>query len=72
MGEARTPECDEACAVALCNLGEIAAMMGDKDESKKRFKESLALSRRIGFEEGISQSQDGLKAVSSVPAIAKA
>lgn len=47
-------------------------MMGDKNESKKRFKESLALSKRIGFEEGISQSQDGLKAASSATAITKA
>ena len=63
-GEDRTPECDEACAVALCNLGEIAAMTGDMEEAKKRFKESLGLSKRIAFPEGISQAQDGLAAVS--------
>ncbi|KAK7969469.1 hypothetical protein PG996_002090 [Apiospora saccharicola] len=63
-GEDRTPECDEACAVALCNLGEIAAMTGDMEEAKKRFKESLNLSKRISFPEGISQAQDGLAAAS--------
>jgi hypothetical protein len=63
-GEDRTPECDEACAVALCNLGEIAAMSGDMEEAKSRFKQSLGLSRRIGFEPGISQAQEGLDAVS--------
>ncbi|KAK7952227.1 uncharacterized protein PG986_007955 [Apiospora aurea] len=63
-GEDRTPECDEACAVALCNLGEIAAMTGDMEEAKKRFKESLGLSKRIAFPEGISQAQDGLAAAS--------
>ncbi|KAK8048790.1 hypothetical protein PG994_010520 [Apiospora phragmitis] len=63
-GEERTPECDEACAVALCNLGEIAAMTGDMEEAKKRFKESLGLSKRIAFPEGINQAQDGLAAAS--------
>ncbi|KAH8671024.1 hypothetical protein BX600DRAFT_509734 [Xylariales sp. PMI_506] len=63
-GEDRTEECDEACAVALCNLGEIAAMSGDKEEARKRFQESLALSQRIGFEPGINQAQDRLSASS--------
>ena len=66
-GEDRTPECDEACAVALCNLGEIAAMTGDMEEAKKRFKESLALSKRIAFPEGVNQAQDGLAATSVQP-----
>lgn len=63
-GDDRTSECDEACAVALCNLGEIAAMTGDMEEAKKRFKESLALSKRIAFPEGVNQAQDGLAAAS--------
>ncbi|KAK6864975.1 hypothetical protein PG995_001503 [Apiospora arundinis] len=66
-GDDRTPECDEACAVALCNLGEIAAMTGDMEEAKKRFKESLALSKRIAFPEGVNQAQDGLAAASLQP-----
>ncbi|RYP35050.1 hypothetical protein DL767_003955 [Monosporascus sp. MG133] len=63
-GENRTEECDEACAVALSNLGDIAAMAGDFGEAKRRFKESLELSKKIGFEPAIAQSQDGLKRVS--------
>ncbi|KAH8193519.1 hypothetical protein TruAng_012316 [Truncatella angustata] len=63
-GDDRTEECDQACAVALCNLGEIAAMMGDMDEAKARFKQSLGLSRRIGFEAGVTQAEDGLAATS--------
>jgi hypothetical protein len=62
-GEDRTEECDTACAVALCNLGDIAAMSGDMEEAKTRFKQSLGLSKRIGFDAGISQAEDGLAAV---------
>ncbi|ETS81309.1 hypothetical protein PFICI_06311 [Pestalotiopsis fici W106-1] len=63
-GEDRTEECDQACAVALCNLGEIAAMTGDMEEAKARFKQSLGLSKRIGFEDGVTQAEDGLAAAS--------
>ncbi|OTA96368.1 hypothetical protein M434DRAFT_116655 [Hypoxylon sp. CO27-5] len=65
QGEDRTDECDEACAVALCNLGDIAAMAGDIDEARRRFNESLSLSRRIAFEQGTIQAQDGLQRLST-------
>ncbi|KAI0550036.1 TPR domain-containing protein [Xylaria curta] len=64
-GEGRTEECDEACAVAMCNLGDIAAMAGDVEEAKRRFRESLELSRKLAFEPGITQAEDGLKRVSA-------
>ncbi|KAI0601237.1 hypothetical protein F4775DRAFT_589452 [Biscogniauxia sp. FL1348] len=63
-GEDRTEECDEACAVALCNLGDLAAMAGDNEEAKRRFRESLELSKRINFLPGTQQAQEGLKRVS--------
>jgi hypothetical protein len=63
-GEDRTEECDVACAVALCNLGEIAAMTGNMEEARTRFKQSLGLSKRIGFEAGVTQAEDGLAAAS--------
>ncbi|KAI1121138.1 TPR domain-containing protein [Nemania abortiva] len=67
-GEDRTEECDEACAVAMCNLGDIAAMAGDMEEAKRRFHESLELSQKLGFEPGIAQAKDGLKrAAGSAP-----
>ncbi|KAI3326211.1 TPR domain-containing protein [Xylariaceae sp. AK1471] len=66
-GEDRTEECDEACAVAMCNLGDIAAMAGDIEEAKRRFRESLELSQKIAFEPGIVQAKDGLKRVSGTP-----
>ncbi|KAI2638939.1 TPR domain-containing protein [Hypomontagnella submonticulosa] len=66
-GEDRTDECDEACAVALCNLGDIAAMAGDVEEAKRKFKESLTLSKRIAFEPGTTQAEEGLKRLSTKP-----
>ena len=64
-GEYRTEECAEACAVAMCNLGDIAAMTGDNEEAKRRFRESLELSQRLSFEPGVAQANDGLKRVSA-------
>ncbi|KAI2625874.1 TPR domain-containing protein [Hypoxylon sp. NC1633] len=63
-GEDKTDECDEACAVALCNLGDIAAMAGDIKEARRRFDESLTLSRKIAFEPGAAQAQEGLQRLS--------
>ncbi|KAI0386625.1 TPR domain-containing protein [Hypomontagnella monticulosa] len=67
QGEDRSDECDEACAVALCNLGDIAVMAGDIEEAKRRFKESLSLSKRIAFEPGTTQAEEGLKRLSTNP-----
>lgn len=66
QGEDRTDECDEACAVALCNLGDIAAMAGDTEEARRKFKESLSLSKRIAFDPGVAQAQEGLQRLSTV------
>ncbi|RYP93014.1 hypothetical protein DL770_000888 [Monosporascus sp. CRB-9-2] len=54
-GEDRTEECDQACAVALSNLGDIAAMAGDFGEAKRRFKESLELSKKIGLKKPLGE-----------------
>ncbi|KAI1211792.1 uncharacterized protein F4807DRAFT_402894 [Annulohypoxylon truncatum] len=69
QGEDRTIECDETCAVALCNLGDIASMTGDIKEARLRFKESLNLSRRISFEPGIIQAEEGLRRLPTTPSI---
>ncbi|KAI3333193.1 TPR domain-containing protein [Ustulina deusta] len=65
--ESKTEECDEACAVAMCNLGDIAAMAGDVEEAKRRFRDSLELSQKLSFEPGIAQAKDGLKRASATP-----
>lgn len=64
QGEERSEECDEACAVALCNLADIAEMMGDVEEAKRRFKEGLEFGKQVGFEPAVTQAQEGLKRVS--------
>ncbi|KAK1468920.1 TPR domain-containing protein [Colletotrichum melonis] len=60
-GEDRTEECDEACAVALTNMGDIAALLGKKEDARKRFQQAIDMSRKIGFGPGISQAEAGLQ-----------
>jgi hypothetical protein len=57
----RTEECDLGCAVATHNLGEFAEMNGDIREARKRFEEAKSLAKVIGFEEGVINSEDGLR-----------
>ena len=64
----KTPDCDQACAVALSNLGDIAAIVGDKVEASRRFKECIALSEKIGFPQGVAQAEAGLKKLESISA----
>ena len=59
-GDARTPECDEACAVALCNLGDIAALLGNAREAAQRFTEARAMSETMAFAAGVQQAEAGL------------
>ncbi|KAL8392041.1 hypothetical protein RB595_002298 [Gaeumannomyces hyphopodioides] len=62
-GDKRTLECDQACAVSLCNLGDIAKMLGDAAGARRRFDECIALSERIGFDDGVRQAKAGLRAL---------
>ncbi|CAK7272291.1 hypothetical protein SEPCBS119000_005046 [Sporothrix epigloea] len=59
-GGARTVECDQACAVALCNLGDIAALLGNVREASQRFQEALAMSKGLDFDAGVQQAETGL------------
>lgn len=60
-GDDRTPECDEACAVALCNWGDVAAMQGKMDLARKKYTQGVELSNKLEFKEGVKQAQEGLK-----------
>ncbi|KAH6845082.1 hypothetical protein B0I37DRAFT_175796 [Chaetomium sp. MPI-CAGE-AT-0009] len=51
QGERRTPECDQACAVALSNLGSVLAMLGKNTEAREKFEQAVALSKKFGFED---------------------
>ncbi|KAF6833895.1 TPR domain-containing protein [Colletotrichum musicola] len=60
-GSERTEECDEACAVALANMGDIAALLGKKEDARKRFQQAIDMSKKIGFEPGVTQAEAGLQ-----------
>lgn len=57
----RNEECDVGCAVATHNLGEFAEMNGDIKEARKRFEEAKSLAQAIGFQEGVINSEEGLR-----------
>lgn len=59
-GEERTPECDAGCAVALCNWGDVAAMMGKTAAAKAKYLECIEMSSKIGFDQGVEQGREGL------------
>jgi len=65
VGDKRTIECDEACAAALCNLGDIASLTGDLKEARKRYTEGLEMSKKFGFQPGIQQAQAALQKLST-------
>lgn len=64
-GAQRTPECDEACAVALCNWGDVAAMLGKPAVARKKFQQSLEMSSQLGFAEGVKKAEAGLAGLTS-------
>jgi tetratricopeptide (TPR) repeat protein len=57
----RDEECDMGCAVAMHNLGEFAEMLGNKQEARQKYLEAVALSRAIGFQEGVENSSARLR-----------
>jgi hypothetical protein len=67
QGEERTVECDEACAVSLCNLGDILALMGRKEEARERFTECIEMCKKIDFQDGVRQAQLGLTNMGKLP-----
>ncbi|KAK4219316.1 hypothetical protein QBC37DRAFT_273195 [Rhypophila decipiens] len=63
-GEQRTAECDEACAVSLCNLGDIASLTGKPAEARQFFEQAIAMSKKIGYTPAITQAEAGLENLS--------
>lgn len=64
-GDDRTPECDQACATSLCNLASIARLTGNVTEARRLFEKAIEMSRSLEFEEGVTQAEDGLRALST-------
>ncbi|RGP68129.1 tpr repeat-containing [Fusarium longipes] len=63
-GDERTAECDEACAVALCNWGDVAAMLGNNDLARKKYKQCIEMAGKLGFPDAVKQARSGLAKLS--------
>lgn len=57
----KTKECDEGCAVAMYNLGQFASLEADVQEARRWFEEGMEKAKGVGFGEGVSQCQEGLR-----------
>ncbi|KAK4244920.1 hypothetical protein C7999DRAFT_43496 [Corynascus novoguineensis] len=62
-GEQRTPECDQACAVALSNLGSVLAMLGKNSEAHKKYEQAIALSKKFGFDDYAAEANARLQSL---------
>ncbi|KAL2196454.1 hypothetical protein P885DRAFT_69492 [Corynascus similis CBS 632.67] len=62
-GERRTPECDQACAVALSNLGSVLAMLGKNSEAHKKYEQAIALSKKFGFDDYAAEANARLQSL---------
>ena len=60
----RTEECDESCAVAKYNLGQLAEMEGLVEQAKQNYTEAESLSKAIGFSEGVDNARNKLQQLS--------
>lgn len=49
--------------MATINLAEFAVMDRDVAEATRRFEEGRALSKVLGFADGVRRAEDGLKAL---------
>ncbi|KAL7918826.1 hypothetical protein ACQKWADRAFT_316210 [Trichoderma austrokoningii] len=67
-GDERTPECDEACAVALCNWGDVAAMLGKTELARNKYNRCIEMSKQMDFAEGVKQAQEGLSKLATTNA----
>ncbi|KAK4122440.1 hypothetical protein N657DRAFT_647145 [Parathielavia appendiculata] len=63
QGDKRTPECDQACAVSLSNLGSVLAMLGRTAEAREKFEKSIALSKKFGLEEYAAEANARLQSL---------
>ena len=57
----RNAECDRGCVAATHNLGEFAEMDGNIAEARSRYEEAGSIAHAIGFEEGVTSANEGLR-----------
>ncbi|GAO17105.1 uncharacterized protein UV8b_00310 [Ustilaginoidea virens] len=63
----RTAECDEACAVALCNWGDVAALQGNKELARQKYQQCIDMGRKLDFAAAVSKAQEGLANLTTAP-----
>lgn len=56
----RDEECDQGCATALYNLGEMAEMLEERGEARRKYNEALSLAKATGFAEGEVVAKEAL------------
>ena len=59
----RSEECGEACVAAMHNLGEIAALLGDRKKALERFTEALSLAKGLDMQEGIEAASEAIRRI---------
>ncbi|KAJ5380084.1 uncharacterized protein N7496_002512 [Penicillium cataractarum] len=57
----RNEECDMTCVAATYNLGEIAELQNKPDVAQQRYTEAKSLAQGLGYEEGVTMADEGLK-----------
>ncbi|KAG6036065.1 hypothetical protein E4U41_005782 [Claviceps citrina] len=68
-GEARTAECDEACAAALCNWADVAAMLGRTELARQKYRQCIDMSRKLGLHTAVEQATSGLARLTPSPQV---
>lgn len=63
QGDKRTPECDQACAVSLSNLGSVLAMLGKNSEARQKFEQAIALSKKYGLDDYAAEADTRLQSL---------
>ncbi|KAK3309059.1 uncharacterized protein B0T15DRAFT_128093 [Chaetomium strumarium] len=59
----RTPECDQACAVSLSNLGSVLALLGKTSEAREKYEQAIALSKKFGLEDYAAEADARLQSL---------
>lgn len=55
----RNEECENGCAVAMVNLGEMAAMEGNLEKAREWFTAGKRKAKALGWKEGILKATEG-------------
>lgn len=62
-GEQRTLECDQACVVALSNMGSVLALLGRNDEARQKYQKAVDLGKKLGLDDYAAEAAARLKSL---------